>query len=294
MKTAIVTGAGSGLGRAIAVRLARDGFRLALADIDAAGNEATLDLVREAGGSGDTEILDVADAAAWQSLRERLEQRWQHLDLLVNNAGVGASGEVGSMPLADWQWTINTNLMGTVYGCHEMVPWLKRNPGGASIVNIASLAGVLSAPSMGAYSVSKAGMIALSETLYAELRGQKIAVVCVCPGFFATEIVARGRFDTEHQRQSALRYMRRSRISSEGVADRIVRAIRRKQLYVFAPARAWLLWRLKRAMPSALLRLVGAGYRRRKAQLAAANAPPAAEATAATDAPRSTTAEIRR
>ena len=97
-KCAIVTGAASGLGRAISLELARHGWRIALADVNEAGSQETLDLVRQAGGEGQVERLDVTDPDAWQALREKLRATWPTLDLLVNNAGVGVGGEVGQLP----------------------------------------------------------------------------------------------------------------------------------------------------------------------------------------------------
>ena len=243
------------------MRLARDGCALALADVDEEGACATLELVQRAGGSGHVERLDVSDARQWQALRARLEDRWEHLDLLVNNAGVGCSGEVGALSLENWQWALGANLMGAIYGSHTFLGWLKRNPHAPGIVNIASVAGVISPPSMGAYNVSKAGVIALSETLYGELRGQNVSITCVCPGFFPTEILKRGRF-MPHERDAAEQYMQRARISAADVADRTLNAVARKELYVFIPRRARRLWWLKRAAPVLLLRLVALAYRR--------------------------------
>src|SRR5690242_4032904 len=103
-RNAIITGAASGLGRALAVRLARDRWHIAICDINDACSEETLRLVRSAGGSGQVEHLDVTDPDAWQALRDRLEPDWEQLDLLVNNAGVAGAGEVGEFSLEDWHW----------------------------------------------------------------------------------------------------------------------------------------------------------------------------------------------
>jgi NADP-dependent 3-hydroxy acid dehydrogenase YdfG len=117
-RTAIVTGAASGLGRALCERLARDGFLIAICDIDLTGAAETLARVEAAGGSGRIEPLDVADPLAWQSLRERLEHDWPHLDLLVNNAGVAVSGDVGRCSLDDWRW-INEYVKAALKALHE-------------------------------------------------------------------------------------------------------------------------------------------------------------------------------
>jgi NAD(P)-dependent dehydrogenase (short-subunit alcohol dehydrogenase family) len=261
----IVTGAASGLGRALAVELARGGWHVALADINDAGSTETLALARQAGGDGQVEHLDVTSVDAWQALREKLKSTWPALDLLVNNAGVGCAGNVGELPLDDWHWIVNINLFGAIYGCHAMIEWMKENPRGAHIVNIASMAAIVSAPGMAPYNVTKAGMLSLSETLHGELKPYKIGVTGVCPAFFPTNILKNGRFHKPEQRQVAKTLMSHSRLSAEDAARRIVRAIERNQLYVFAPGVAGLFWRLKRMMPRSLLRFVAHNYRSRLA-----------------------------
>lgn len=261
-KTAIVTGSGSGLGRALALRLARDGWHVAVADINKSGAQETLALIESAGGTGQVELLDVTDPAAWQSLIERLAASWRQLDLLVNNAGVCCAGEVGELPLSDWQWIVNVNLMGAIYGSHACVEWLKRNPRGAHMVNVSSLASIAGMPSMAAYNVTKAGVLALSETLYAELRLHGVGVTVVAPGFFQTRLLETGRFMHATQRESAERLMQRARITADTLADQIVRAVARRRLYVIAPLAARVIWRLKRYCPRSFLWLVSFVYDR--------------------------------
>ncbi|MBI3836691.1 MAG: SDR family NAD(P)-dependent oxidoreductase [Planctomycetia bacterium] len=265
---AIVTGAASGLGRAVAVELARRGWHVALADINPQGSQETLALVEQAGGQGQVEHLDVTSPSEWSVLREKLQSAWPRLDLLVNNAGVGVGGEVGKLPLEDWQWIININLYGAIYGCHTLIDWMKQNSQGAHIVNIASLAAIVSAPGMAPYNITKAGMLSFSETLYGELKPYNIGVTGVCPSFFPTNIIRSGRFQTSQQRNAAARLMSGSRATADDVARRIMRAIERKQLYVFAPASAGVYWRLKRLMPRVLLNLIA----RRNARASAAAA----------------------
>ncbi len=127
-RNAIITGAASGLGRAIALRLARDGWNIAVCDINDARGTAVAEEVKAAGGDASFEHLDVTDIEQWQQLSQRLRDRWQSLDLLVNNAGVAAGGNVGEAPLDDWRWIIDINLYNGIYGCHTFVDWLKANP----------------------------------------------------------------------------------------------------------------------------------------------------------------------
>lgn len=265
MKYAIVTGAASGLGRAIAIELARHGWHVALADVNEAGSQETLALVRAAGGEGRVELLDVTKPDEWRGLRDKLQGAWPNLDLLVNNAGVGLGGEVGKLPLDDWHWIININLYGAIYGCHTLVDWLKSNPRGAHIVNIASMAAVASAPAMAPYNVTKAGVLSLSETLYGELKPYNIGVTAVCPAFVPTNIVRDSRFQNEQQRKAAAKLMSKSRTTADDVARRVVRAIERRQLYVMVPGVAAFYWRLKRLAPRFVLDLIARRHARETA-----------------------------
>ncbi len=260
-KYAIVTGAASGLGRAMAVALAGRGWHVALADVNEAGSQETLVLVRAAGGAGQVESLDVTKPDEWRALADKLKATWPSLDLLINNAGVGVGGEVGQLSLDDWHWIININLWGAIYGCHTLIDWMKQNPRGAHIVNIASMAAIVSAPGMAPYNMTKAGMVSLSETLYGELKPHNIGVTAVCPAFVPTNILHNGRFATDRQRVMAGRLMSKSRLTADELAQRVLRAIDRKQLYVFAPLVSQVFWRLKRFMPMVLLKLVARSHR---------------------------------
>ncbi len=257
---ALITGAGGGLGRALAEQLARRGWLIALADIDEELSAATLARVVECGGEGFAVKLDVTRAEQWEALRERLQGAWPHLDLLVNAAGVVGTGEVGRFSLADWNWVLQANLWGTILGCHTFVGWLRQNPRGAHIINTASMAGLASLPAMAAYNVSKAGVISLSETLYSELKAAGVGVTVLCPSFFSTGLLDRGRFDTPQQRSAAQNTMERARLTADDVARAALRAMERKQLYVVLPARVRFYWRLKRLLPNLVTRYIARKY----------------------------------
>ena len=246
---AVITGGASGLGRALAVRLGRDGWHVAVCDVDDAGGRETVSLVEQAGGTAQAERLDVTVPAEWEALRERLRQAWERIDLLVNNAGVSGAGEVGRFPLDDWRWILDVNLFGVLYGCDAFVDWLAENPHGSHIVNTASMAAVASAPAMGAYSVSKAAVVSLSETLYAELLHRNVGVTVLCPGFVATNLLDAGRWHRPALKATAMAHFAEARITADDVAEATVRAIRRRQLYVVLPLRGRFFWWLKRLMP---------------------------------------------
>ena len=265
-RTAIVTGGASGLGRALCRRLARDGWEIAICDIDEVGAAETLQLVRDAGGEGRVERLDVTDAAAWSSLRKRLETDWPQLDLLINNAGVAVSGEVGQCALEDWHWIVNINIWNAIHGCHTFVDWLKRNPRGGYLINTASLAAIGSFPGMAAYNLTKAALVSLSETLHAELRPHGVGVTVLCPSFFPTSLLDSARFSTEHDQRMARSEFLQSRLTADAVADAAVAAMHARRLYVVLPAKGRWIWWLKRLSPTLFFWAVAREVNRRVAR----------------------------
>ena len=254
---AVVTGGASGIGRAFCMQLARKKkARLLVADIDLAGAEETAESARREGSDARAVRCDVSKAEEVEALAARADRDFGGSDLIVNNAGVAAAGAVGDVSLADWEWVIGIDLWGVIYGCHSFVPRFKRQGSGA-IINVASAAGVASAPDMSAYNVSKAGVIALSETLAAELAGKDIAVTVMCPTFIQTNIVRDGRM-TDKGRQRGLAMMRRSKVTADDAVLETLAALEKNQLYVFPQSDGRWMWRLKRLAPagySGLLRL---------------------------------------
>lgn len=244
-----MTGAASGLGRAIAVRLGRDGWTLALCDLNVAGCEETRALVEGAGGSAQIEVLDVREESQWLALREKLKGAWPRCDLIVNNAGVVVSGGVGDTPVADWDWLLSINLRGVILGCHTFVPWLMQNPQRSYVLNMASIAGLLAPVRMGAYNVAKAGVVSLSETLYTEVKRHNIGVTVVCPWFVKTNLLDTGRFADPKEKAGGALYMAQSRLTPDKVADYAVRRMYRGKLYAVIGFESRQIWRMKRHFP---------------------------------------------
>jgi NAD(P)-dependent dehydrogenase (short-subunit alcohol dehydrogenase family) len=254
----IITGGASGLGRAIALQLAREGWHLAIADINLPGAEETVKLLEQAGGSGQAEPLDVTDASQWQELSARLREQWPRLDLLVNNAGVAGAGLVGQFTLEDWKWVLDINLWNVIHGTHVFVDWLKSNPRQSHIINTASFAAIASAPGMAAYNVSKAAVVSLSETLYCELQGDGVGVTVICPEFFATNLLDKARFIDPSALKFAKRAFEKSSFTAEDVARGAIDAMKRKKLYVILPSAAKRRWYMKRLNPQWFLNQVTA------------------------------------
>jgi NAD(P)-dependent dehydrogenase (short-subunit alcohol dehydrogenase family) len=254
-QTAVVTGAASGLGLAIVERLAATGWQIAAVDLSFDGRPLPATAQAIPG--------DVRDAAFWRSLHERLRSQWATLGLVVNAAGVGATGEVGTLPVDQWRRVLDTNLLGTAIGCETFVPWLREGPR-SHVVNVASIAATLAPPSMAAYAASKAGVVALSEAIAAECSPRRPGVTVVCPGFFRSGLLASWHFTSDVVRREAERHMNAARWSSERVAERVLTAVSRNRRYVVVGTRARWLWRLKRLAPRATTALINRVYRRLK------------------------------
>lgn len=277
-RLAIITGAASGLGRAFCrqVIAAAGPWHIVAVDLDKAGAQQTLAQVRQAGRvDGQCERFDVADADAWSELRQRLQRDWPRLDLLVNCAGICLSAEIGDGALADWRRVHEVNYLGVLNACHVMTPWLKysavidneilrpqasgRKP---SLINIASIMGLLPAPALAAYSASKAAVIALSEAMYAELRPHGVNVTVAAPGFFHTSLLDNGAFASQRHRDQADELVRTSVIDADSVAQETLRASAQGRLYAVMGRRARWFWRLKRGAPTALLNSLSRRYQR--------------------------------
>ncbi len=245
---AVVTGAGGGLGRALSLELARRRGRVLAADIDLAAAELTAAAVRDAGGEAVAVACDVAQLAQVERLVEEAGSAFGGADLIINNAGVAVSGPVAEIPMADWDWIVGINLMGVVHGCRAFIPHFKARGGGA-ILNVASAAGLLCTPQMAPYNVTKAGVVALSETLCAELQADKISVTVLCPTFFQTNIVQATRTQDPGQRHVAEKLMARAKVQAPDVARHALNSVDIGELFSLPHSDGSWLWRLKRLAP---------------------------------------------
>lgn len=246
---AVITGASSGLGRALAVELARRQADILMADIDEKGAGETARLVEQAGGRASFTSCDVRDRAAVAGLLTAADKALGGVDVLINNAGVSVGGLVGDVPLDDWAWVIDINLFGVIYGCHSFIPRFREQRGGA-ILNVASAAGLLSAPMLGPYNVTKAGVVALSETLRAELREHNIAVTVLCPTFFKTKIASSGRAKATPAEMAFIEdRMEKATIQADGVARYAIESLDKGRFFALPHRDGRWAWRLKRATP---------------------------------------------
>ena len=259
---AVVTGAGSGIGRALSRELARRGAHVVCADVDLATATETVRAIEAEGGTAAAVQCDVSDLTEVEDLARAADAAFdgEAPDLVVNNAGVGTGGAaIGDLPIEDWQWTLGVNLWGVIHGCHVFTPRL-RAAGGGGIINLASSAAFGGAPGMGPYGVSKAGVLALSEILAAENAAHGIRVSAVCPTFVKTGIIDAARVDDRTRRAGAAG-MRFTGRSADRVARQILKGHAAGDLYVLPQAEAKALWSFKRHLPRLYLRMTSLGAR---------------------------------
>jgi NAD(P)-dependent dehydrogenase (short-subunit alcohol dehydrogenase family) len=263
-RLALVTGGGGTLGAACAVRLARQaGWHVVLADRDQGAAEAVAAAVRREAPSTvsvETAALDVTSRTDWQRLHDRLRGRGVAFHLLVNGAGICTAAEVGEGSDEEWRQAMDVNFFGTLWGCRTFAEWLRASAAEKPrVVNVASIAGLLGPPAMGAYGASKAAVIALSESFAAEMRPHGVRVCVVAPGFFPSGLLAGGRFAQEVHRSEAERLTAASSLTADEVAAAALAG--RGGLYVVLGRRARWLWRWKRWGPETFHRVLAARYR---------------------------------
>ncbi len=243
-KTAVVTGAGSGIGRELAFACAREGMGVMLADIDEAGMSETAAAIAPLGVRVESFRCDVAKPLEVEALAERAWDRFGAVHLLFNNAGVAVAGPVWTATLEDWKWTLDINLMGVVHGVRSFVPRMLAQGGECHVVNTASVAGLVDIPGSAVYCVSKHGVVALSECLYHDLRvaGSSIGVSVLCPAYVNT-----GIGDSARHRPSELaatnplaapyeegvrQALRSARLTAADVARATIDAIKAGRFYI--------------------------------------------------------------
>jgi NAD(P)-dependent dehydrogenase (short-subunit alcohol dehydrogenase family) len=267
-KVAVVTGAGSGIGRSSALLLARLGAKVHVADVNGESAEAVAREIEAAGGRAKAHTVDVTDPEACERLAASVHDEDGRVDVLHSNAGIGHAAEIEKTTVDDWQRVIGVNLLGMAYVVQAFVPRLLAQGGRSSIVNTASMAGLVAAPGMAPYSASKFGVVGMSESLNAELAEHGIHVCAVCPGIIDTPItrsaIMRGEF--ADRREKAIDFYRKRGASPDQVAEAVVNAVRKRKVVQTVPVShvmpPWLLKRvslrasqvLARALPKLVMR----------------------------------------
>src|SRR6266849_10783346 len=249
-KVAAVTGAASGLGRAMALAFAGEGMQVALADVDEPGLKSALNEVQSRGVRAFAMRVDVSKAAEVDGFARRSVEELGAIHVVCNNAGVSPLGAVWENTLADWQWILGVNLWGVIHGVRAFVPRLLAQ-GEGHVVNTASVAGLISPPGSGAYNVTKHAVVALSETLHHDLRsrGSAVGVSVLCPAYVPTGIADSernrpGEFPSSVKSKETLakeamlkKAVASGRLSADDVARAVVAAVKQNRFYILTHPR---------------------------------------------------------
>ncbi len=250
-KVAVVTGAASGIGRAMAERFAAEGMKVVLADVEEEALSEAEGALKAKGATALAVPTDVSKAGDMEALAHKTIDAFGAVHVLCNNAGVGPpGGPLWERSVADWQWILGVNLWGVIHGVRVFVPIMRAQDTEGHIVNTASAAGLVSPPWMGIYNVTKHAIVTLSETLHHELAltGTKIKVSVLCPAWVNTRLA-----DADRNRpaelanepvggaaqpdalKEAIRQLLKTGLTTEQIADSVLTAIRDEKLYIVAP-----------------------------------------------------------
>lgn len=260
-RVAVVTGAGSGIGKATARLLGRHGAVIHAADVDGDSARATADEIAGGGQQATAHQVDVSDPDAVEGLAETVYAAEGAVHVLHNNAGIGHAGPIEETTLDDWQRVISVNLMGVVHGVHAFVPRMLRQGDPAHIVNTASMAGLLPYAQLVPYSTTKHAVVGLSQSLNAELSGRGIRVSALCPGIINTRIMADAqmRGQIAGQRNAINRFYERFGSTPDVVAEAVIDLLNGRQVIRTVPrahvALGWALWRVTPRLAQPLARL---------------------------------------
>jgi NADP-dependent 3-hydroxy acid dehydrogenase YdfG len=263
-RVAVVTGAGSGIGQATAVLLAKLGCRVAIADVNEAGLEKTRVSIAALGKQVSVHVVDVSDKARMQSFAQEVLDKHGAVHILINNAGVAVDGSFSDQSLEDFEWLMGVNFWGVVYGCKFFLPHMLKADE-AHIVNISSVFGLVGVPRQTSYCASKFAVRGFSESLRADLIDTRVKVTSVHPGGIATNIAAASRVAGDERfqkRHDKAVEMFKKMMPPEQAAAQIVRGIQEKRTRVLITRETHILDMAKRLAPTYSNRLIDWSFRR--------------------------------
>jgi NAD(P)-dependent dehydrogenase (short-subunit alcohol dehydrogenase family) len=234
----LITGGASGLGAALAGRLQARGDVVCVGDLAEVRPDAVPAGI-------DYLTLDVRSQQDWDAALAWVREKWGGLDLLVNNAGIAAGGRIDVESMATWERVVEINLLGVARGCHTFTPLLKEQRSG-HIVNTASLAGLVHGPAMASYAATKAGVVAISETLHFELGPWGIDVSVICPAFFRTNLHSSFEGKDEAMQEAGTKLITRASKSADDIAAEVVKGIDKKKQVILTDTFGRLSWYAKR------------------------------------------------
>lgn len=252
-KVALITGAGSGIGQATALELARRGAELWLVDINETGLEDTANQIKSFGGRCQTQLCNVGSSTDMKKLAKRVHDTHPALDILINNAGIGVAGRFVDTSLKTWNKVLDVNVKGVMLGCHLFAPNMIEQ-GSGHIVNVASAAAFIAAKDMPVYSMSKSAVLGFSESLRADLHEYGIGVSAVCPGIINTPIVANSVFEgkigaSDTVKNKAMEFYKKRNYTADKVALGIIDAIEHNLAVRPISPEAWAMYWAKRWVP---------------------------------------------
>lgn len=248
-KVVVITGAGSGIGRATALAFAKEGARCVLVDINGTTVEAVAEETRALGAQTLTRVVDVSDRGQVEELAEFVHAEWTYCDVLFNNAGVGISAKLMDTPFEDWHWLWNINYWGVVHGIKAFAPRMIER-GSGHIVNTASMAGLFVAPGLGAYGSGKWALLGLGESLRVELRPHNIGVTTICPGIINTNIPHVSRYNMDPKVAGEIKALfTKWAWPPERVAKAVVKSVKRNTGIRPVGPESWFAWYLMRFSP---------------------------------------------
>lgn len=247
-KRIFITGGASGLGRALAEIYGADGWNVLIGDINAARLVEAAAVLSASGITVHSLSCDVRQEADLIAARDWLESNWGGVDIVVNNAGVSVAGAIEDTSLDDWNWILDINLLGVVRGCKVFTPLLKKQ-GSGWLINIASMAGLIHPPQMSPYNASKAAVVALSETLKAELFNDGIGVSVVCPAFFRTNLAETQRTATAALDSFTRKLVNKAKVGPEEIAALIKAGVEHGDFHILTHPKERNIWRFKRFVP---------------------------------------------
>ncbi|MCP5174039.1 MAG: SDR family oxidoreductase [Moraxellaceae bacterium] len=265
-KIVVVTGAGSGIGRALALQLAAQGAQLALCDVNDTNLQKTVDIAAAHGVKVYSATVDVSKRDAVQTFADNVARALGNASVIINNAGVALSQNVEAMNRQDFEWVLNINFWGVVNGCEAFLPQLRQQKD-AHIVNISSIFGIIGVPSQSAYNASKFAVKGFTEALRQELTGSNIHVTCVHPGGIKTNIARNARVHNDmfgraaDVKKLADDFDRLAATTAEEAARQIVRAIERNQKRLLIGTDAKVLDTVQRLLPNHYDTVLGMGYK---------------------------------
>lgn len=258
-KVALITGAGSGIGRATALELAKRGAQLWLTDIEEKGLAETAAMVEKQSVRCNTMIANVASSTDMKKVAKAVHAQHAALDILINNAGIGVAGRFADTTLKTWNKVLDVNVKGVVHGCHVFVPNMIKQ-GQGHIVNVASAAAFIATKEMPIYSTSKYAVLGFSESLRADLYDYGIGVSAVCPGVINTPIVNNTLFEGDMGKDDSVKqkidqFYQKRNYTPEKVALGIIHAIEKNVGVQPISPESWAMYLSKRWVPSIVERL---------------------------------------